>query len=75
MNKIAPYAKAVVAVLGAVLVTVLAQFPDNETVQTWGPIVASLLTAISVYVVPNRDPLAEHQDESVQPPDDYALQD
>jgi hypothetical protein len=47
------YAKAIVAVIGAVLTTVLVQFPDNADVQTWGPIVSSLLTAIAVYVTPN----------------------
>jgi hypothetical protein len=68
VNQLAPYAKTVVAILGAVLTAVLTQFPDSEAVQTWGPIVSALLTALTVYAVPNRDPLAEHQDESVQPP-------
>lgn len=63
-----PYAKTIVAIAGAVLTTVLTQFPDNSDLQHWGPIVASLLTAISVYYVPNKDPLAQHQDESVMPP-------
>jgi len=47
------YAKAIVAIAGAVLTTVLVQFPDNSDVQTWGPIVSSLLTAIAVYATPN----------------------
>jgi len=47
------YAKAIVAILGAVLTTVLVQFPDNSDVQTWGPIVATFLTAIAVYATPN----------------------
>jgi hypothetical protein len=47
------YAKAIVAVAGAVLVAITTQFPDNSVVQQWGPIVTSLLTAVSVYVVPN----------------------
>jgi uncharacterized membrane protein YfcA len=68
MEKIKPYAKAIVAIVGAVLTTVLVQFPDSELLQEWGPIVASLLTAISVYMIPNKDPLALHQDESVMPP-------
>jgi hypothetical protein len=50
------YAKAFVAVAGAVLTTVLVQFPDNADVQTWGPIVSSLLTAIAVYAIPNEPP-------------------
>ena len=68
MNAVAPYMKTAVAILGAVLTAVMTQFPDNEDVQQWGPIVSALLTALAVYAVPNRDPLAEHQDESVQPP-------
>jgi len=53
LDKIKPYAKAVVAILGAVLTTVMTQFPENTDVQTWGPIVASFLTALAVYLVPN----------------------
>lgn len=68
MDKIAPYAKTVVAIFGAVLTVVLVQFADNEAVQTWGPILSALLTAVTVYAVPNKDPQALHQDESVQPP-------
>jgi hypothetical protein len=68
MSNLAPYAKTVVAILGAVLTAVLTQFPDNEAVQQWGPIVSALLTALTVYAVPNKDPEASHQDESVQPP-------
>lgn len=47
------YLKAIVAIAGAVLTSVLAAFPDNNTVQTVGPIIVSLLTALSVYLVPN----------------------
>ena len=70
MTKFLPYAKALVAILGAAITTALVQLPDSDAVQTYGPIVASVLTALSVYLVPNKDPLAEHQDESTQPPDD-----
>ena len=55
MDKIKPYAKAVVAILGAVLTAVLTQFPESETVQQWGPIVAALLTTLGVYLVPNTE--------------------
>ena len=47
------YLKAIVAIAGAVLTTVLAQFPDSSVVQQWGPIAAAFLTAVSVYFVPN----------------------
>ena len=69
MTKFLPYAKALIAILGAAITTALVQLPDSEAVQTYGPIVASILTALSVYAVPNKDPQAEHQDESVQPPE------
>ena len=75
MTTIQPYMKAVVAVLGAlvtalvaVLPVVMESFPEHQGVQTWGPIVSAFLTAVAVYVVPNKDPLARHQDESTQPP-------
>lgn len=68
MSKFAPYMKSIVAILGAVLTAVVTQFPDNEAVQQWGPIVSALLTALAVYAVPNADPAGTHQDESVQPP-------
>lgn len=70
LTKIKPYAKAIIAIVGAAVTTGLVQFPDNHTVQQWGPILASIVTALSVYVVPNKDPEATHQDQSVQPPTD-----
>jgi hypothetical protein len=47
------YAKTIVAILGATLTAVLAGFPDNPDVQTWGPIIAAFLTAVGVYATPN----------------------
>ena len=61
------YLKAVVAVLSAVLVTVLTQFPENTGVQQWGPIVAALLGAVAVYFVPNA-PVTEPAPAPVTPP-------
>lgn len=68
MTNVSPYAKTIVAILGAVLTAVMTQFPDTEAVQQWGPIIAALLTAIGVYAIPNADPAGTHQDESTQPP-------
>ena len=68
MTKVLPYLKFGVAIAGAVVTTALTQYPDNHSVQTWGPIAASIVTALGVYTVPNKDPQALHQDESVQPP-------
>jgi hypothetical protein len=70
MTKFLPYMKALVAILGAAVTTALVQLPDSAAVQTYGPIVASILTALSVYLVPNKDPQGDHQDESTQPPSD-----
>lgn len=66
--KIQAYAKFLVAVLGGTLTAVTQAFPDNTAVNDWGPLVLSVLTAIAVYGVPNKDPLGQHQDESTQPP-------
>ena len=63
-----PYAKFVVALVGAVVTVLLATFPDDPNVQQWGTIVATLLTALGVYSVPNKDRQGRHQRESVQPP-------
>lgn len=68
MSKVQPYLKFVVAIIGAVVTTALTQYPDNHAVQTWGPIVTSILTAAGVYATPNKDPQALHQEQSVQPP-------
>lgn len=64
-----PYAKAIIAALGAICTSLLTTLPDNATVQTVCPIISSLVTALGVLLVPNTDPTAEHQDESVQPPE------
>ena len=69
MDSIKPYSKAIVSILGALVVAVMQAFPESAAVQQWGSIVAALVTAVAVYAVPNRDPQAEHQAESVQPPE------
>ena len=61
------YLKSIVAVLSAVLVTVLAQFPENGGVQQWGPIVAAFLGAIGVYLVPNTPTPVEPAPATVTP--------
>ena len=69
MNKLAPYFKAIV---GAVIAGASAAIPlvdDGLTVSEGLGVAVAFLTALSVvYAVPNKDPQAEHQDESVQPP-------
>jgi len=75
MNKLAPYWKSVLGFVapGAVLVgSAVTEVSDGGTAITaaeWvTALVACVVTSAAVYSVPNRDPLAAHQDESVQPP-------
>lgn len=68
VDKIKPYAKAIVAFIGFLVTFVGPEFADNEGVQRWVRIAAGLATTLGVFLVPNQDPNAEHQDESVQPP-------
>ena len=75
MSKLSPYWKAFVGFVapGAVVlgsaVTDGSQGGSSITTAEWvTALVACLVTSAAVYTAPNRDPLAEHQDESVQPP-------
>jgi hypothetical protein len=77
MEKIAPYYKALTAFLVPFLgslATALVQSSDNGTEVTGSEWVQALLVALvasgAVFAVPNKDPLATHQHQSVQPPDD-----
>lgn len=62
--KAQPYAKTLAATLMATL-TIL---PTVTDVPDWLTVVFAVLSAPVVFAVPNLDPLAEKQDESVQPP-------
>jgi hypothetical protein len=68
MDKLKPYAKAIVAVVGAIVTGLTQVFPDSPDVARWCAFVTSVLTVVAVYVVPNQDPTGTHQDESTQPP-------
>jgi hypothetical protein len=75
LDRVKPFAKAVVAFVtpGAVVigsaVTEASQGGSNITAAEWvTAIVACVVTAGAVYGVPNKDPQATHQHESVQPP-------
>ena len=68
MKSIAPYSKAIVAVVGAIVTGLTQVFPDNPDVSRWCAFIMSVLTVAAVYLVPNADPTGTHQDESVQPP-------
>src|SRR5690349_5398138 len=62
-----PYAKTYTAALLSALVTVSALVDLPE----WLTVVLAVLTAPLVFAVPNLDPAARKQDESVQPPETY----
>ena len=75
MNKIAPYAKALIGALVAALGALGAALTPDATGLVsvnegeWVAVVSALLVGLlAVFAVPNKDPQAEHQDESVQPP-------
>jgi hypothetical protein len=75
MTKIAPYAKALIGALVAALGALGAALtPDASGLVSvnegeWVAVISALLVGLlAVFAVPNRDPEAEHQDESVQPP-------
>ena len=79
MNTIAPYYKAVTAFLvpflGQIIAALTATSDGGSAITTseWlTAVVTSLVAGGVVFSVPNKDPEAKHQDESVQPPaDDY----
>ncbi len=64
----AHYAKAIVAILGAGVTAALGIWTSGEVANVL-TIVSALLTAAGVYLIPNTDPTAQHQGESVQPPE------
>lgn len=75
MNKVKPYLKAVIGFITPGVVALVAAVQDSSpggsavTGPEWVGIgAACILTGGAVFLTPNKDPLAEHQDESVQPP-------
>lgn len=71
MSKFAPYAKAVVAAIVAGLGSLYQALDGDQVVtgQEWIAVAMTTLTALGVvFAIPNKDPEAEHQAESVQPP-------
>jgi peptidoglycan/LPS O-acetylase OafA/YrhL len=60
LDKIKPYAKAIVAVLVAVVVAVQAALTDGEiTTDEWKAIAGAFVAAVLVYLVPNKPPAPE----------------
>lgn len=75
LDKIRPYAKAIVGFISPGVVALVAAVQDSSpaggavTGPEWvGIAAACIITGSVVFTVPNTDPHALHQDESVQPP-------
>ena len=68
MDKVTPYLKAYSALIGAVCTALLGIYGPDTEVGHWLTIVVAVLSAVATYAVPNKDPRARHQAESVQPP-------
>jgi peptidoglycan/LPS O-acetylase OafA/YrhL len=70
MTKFAPYAKACIgALVGALAALSQALDDGGVSAQEWVGVTIALLGGLGlVFAVPNKDPNAAHQDESVQPP-------
>lgn len=68
MDKVTPYLKAYAALVGSIATALLAVYTaDTETGRVL-TVVSVIATAVATWAVPNLDPQARHQDESVQPP-------
>lgn len=71
-----PYAKAVTAAVVAGASFAIPVVDDGLIAsEVLGVAVAALTAFGTVWAIPNRDPKAEHQDESAQPPEAPALTD
>lgn len=69
MNRIAPYGKAITGAVVACLSYLQPAIDDGLTQSEGiGAAIAFLTGLAVVWAIPNRDPQAQHQDESVQPP-------
>lgn len=73
-SKIAPYGKAITgAIITGLGAARLALSDDIITKGEGIDIATAALTALAVvWAIPNKDPEAKHQEESVQPADDFA---
>lgn len=73
MNRIAPYGKAITGAIVACLSYLQPAIDDGLIAsEALGAAIAFLTGLALVWAIPNKDPQAEHQDESVQPPDAHA---
>lgn len=63
-----PYLKAYAALVGAIATALLGVYTADTTVGQWLTVIAVVTTAIVTWAIPNLDPTARRQDESVRPP-------
>lgn len=68
MEKVTPYLKAYAALVGSIATALLAVYTTDTEVGRVLTVVSVIATAVATWAVPNLDPGARHQDESVQPP-------
>ncbi len=73
MKSIAPYAKAIIGAIVAGLASAQQALGDGRIDSAEGVGIAGAVFAglVLVFAIPNKDPNAEHQDESTQPPESY----
>lgn len=70
MTNILATAKAWAALVGAILTALVGTLTPDDAGYRALTIALAVVTAVAVYGVPNKDPKGEHQDGSVQPPDE-----
>lgn len=70
LDKVVPYLKAYAALLGSVCTALLGVYGPDTQLGHILTVAAALATAVATFAVPNLDPKAQHQAESVQPPDE-----
>ena len=67
-TKVLPYLKTYAALVGAIATALLGVYAADTEVGKVLTVLAVVATAVTTWAVPNKDPLAVKQDESVQPP-------
>lgn len=67
MTAVLPYLKAYAALVGSVATALLAVYTADTEVGKILTVVAIVATTVGTWAIPNLDPKALHQDESVQP--------
>lgn len=64
-----PNLKAYAALVGSIVTALLTIYGPDTEVGHWLSVIGVVATTVGTWAIPNLDPTAERQDESVQPPD------